>query len=104
MMKKQQFMARCEEPARRAGERFSLNPVVILAQAALESGWGESTLARTYHNFFGMCAAGKANEFWSGAGVQLREGGFGSAGMGLWNKVSWTTRGWSAVRIKVRPL
>ena len=39
--------------AREAGRAFRIDPVVILAQAAIETGWGESTLCREYHNFFG---------------------------------------------------
>ena len=35
-----------------AGRAFRIDPVVILAQAAIETGWGESTLCREYHNFF----------------------------------------------------
>ena len=26
----------------------------VIAQAILESGWGESTLAAKYHNYFGL--------------------------------------------------
>ena len=33
-----------------AGRAFRIDPVVILAQAAIETGWGESTLCREYHN------------------------------------------------------
>ena len=42
--------------ARKAGESFRINPVVILAQAVIESGWGQSDLAREHHNFFGITA------------------------------------------------
>ena len=35
--------------ARKAGESFRINPVVILAQAVIESGWGQSDLAREHH-------------------------------------------------------
>lgn len=45
--------------ARKAGESFRINPVVILAQAVIESGWGQSDLAREHHNFFGITAYGK---------------------------------------------
>ncbi len=37
-------------------------PSIKLAQAALESGWGESGLATNAHNFFGIKSAG-----WDGA-------------------------------------
>lgn len=40
---------------------------VLLAQAALESGWGKSTLASKYNNLFGV----KAGSNWSGETVSL---------------------------------
>ncbi len=43
-----------------AGRAFRIDPVVILAQAAIETGWGESTLCREYHNFFGITAYGRS--------------------------------------------
>ena len=52
--------------ARKAGESFRINPVVILAQAVIESGWGQSDLAREHHNFFGITAYGKKNVWWKG--------------------------------------
>ncbi|MCC8152879.1 MAG: glucosaminidase domain-containing protein [Tannerellaceae bacterium] len=70
-MKKQVFIQSYDSFARQAGERFNVNPVVILAQGALESGWGTSTLSTRYHNFFGICAYGRPNEFWEGDGVTL---------------------------------
>ena len=50
-----------------AGARFGMNPLVILAQAAVESGWGTSYGARERKNFFGITAAGSPNEFWDGS-------------------------------------
>ena len=41
-----------------AGADFNLNPVVILSQAAFESGWGTSNLAVKHNNFFGLTAYG----------------------------------------------
>ena len=57
--------------ARKAGESFRINPVVILAQAVIESGWGQSDLAREHHNFFGITAYGKKNVWWKGEGIEL---------------------------------
>ncbi|WP_165154084.1 glucosaminidase domain-containing protein [Parabacteroides sp. ZJ-118] len=57
--------------AREAGRAFRIHPVVILAQAALESGWGESTLSREYHNFFGITAYGPPNAWWTGRWTEL---------------------------------
>ena len=39
----------------------------IIAQAILESGWGESKLAAKYHNYFGM----KCGSKWTGKSVNL---------------------------------
>jgi flagellar protein FlgJ len=72
-MKKAKFLHVCLLPARQAGEAFDLNPVIILAQAALESGWGRSTLAREHNNFFGITAYGPTNAYWLGDSVQFKE-------------------------------
>ena len=39
----------------------------IIAQAILESGWGESKLAKVYHNYFGL----KCGTKWQGKSVNL---------------------------------
>ncbi len=39
----------------------------VIAQAILESGWGESKLAREYHNYFGL----KCGTKWTGKSVNL---------------------------------
>ena len=39
----------------------------IIAQAILESGWGKSSLAATYHNYFGL----KCGSSWKGKSVNL---------------------------------
>ena len=40
----------------------------IIAQAILESGWGESRLAAVYHNYFGL----KCGTRWTGKSVNLK--------------------------------
>ena len=52
-----------------AGADFNLNPVVILSQAAFESGWGTSNLAVKHNNFFGLTAYGASNAYWHGGKV-----------------------------------
>ena len=42
-------------------------PSAVIAQAILESGWGESTLAARYHNYFGL----KCGTRWTGKSVNL---------------------------------
>lgn len=44
-----------------------LCPSAVIAQAILESGWGESTLAAKYHNYFGL----KCGTLWKGESVNL---------------------------------
>ena len=65
-MDKESFTRKYLPPAPVAGELYGLNPVVILAQSAIESGWGESTLATLYNNFFGLTGYGVANAYWHG--------------------------------------
>jgi flagellar protein FlgJ len=52
--------------AKKVGEKFNFNPIIILSQGSVESGWGTSQLARENHNFFGVTAFGKPNPFWDG--------------------------------------
>ena len=70
-MSKKDFITKYLPLAQKAGEAFRINPVVILAQAAIETGWGQSDLCLLYHNFFGITAYGKKNVWWTGTSVQL---------------------------------
>ena len=51
---KQAYISTHLADAQSAGDRFHLNPIILLAQAALESGWGTSRLAREANNHFGI--------------------------------------------------
>jgi peptidoglycan hydrolase FlgJ len=66
-MTKQEFVKTYYSLAEKAGKKYNLNPTVILAQAAHESGWGGSYAARVRKNFFGIIAAGNPNEYWDGS-------------------------------------
>ena len=70
-MKQSEFLHPLLPLAQKAGEAFRINPVVILAQAAIESGWGQSTLAVEHHNYFGITAYGRPNVWWKGASIEL---------------------------------
>lgn len=70
-MNKLAFVKQYLPAARTAGDLYRLNPVVILAQAAIETSWGESLLARQYNNFFGMTGFGVANAYWHGGKTDL---------------------------------
>ena len=63
---KQAYISTHLADARSAGARFHLNPIILLAQAALESGWGTSRLAREANNHFGITGYGASNAFWHG--------------------------------------
>ena len=69
-MKQSEFLHPLLPLAQKAGEAFRINPVVILAQAAIESGWGQSTLAVEHHNYFGITAYGRPNVWWKGEGIE----------------------------------
>jgi len=43
-------------------------PSVLIAQAALESNWGKSSLAAKYNNYFGI----KAGSSWTGPTVNMK--------------------------------
>ncbi|MBQ8959441.1 MAG: glucosaminidase domain-containing protein [Bacteroidales bacterium] len=45
-------------------------PSVLIAQAAIESNWGRSTLSARYNNFFGI----KAGKSWKGKTVNMKTG------------------------------
>lgn len=56
-------------------ELHGLFPSVIIAQAILESSWGESALAKKYNNHFGMKKGSGTNYGgWSGQTVTLKTG------------------------------
>lgn len=71
-MKKSSFIKNYLPLAKEAGDMFRLNPVVILAQSAIESGWGTSTLSTLFHNFFGITGYGSKNDYWPGYLIKLK--------------------------------
>jgi flagellar protein FlgJ len=48
--------------AKLAGEKFDMDPILILSQSGLESAWGSSFSARKDLNFFGLTATVKNGE------------------------------------------
>jgi flagellum-specific peptidoglycan hydrolase FlgJ len=66
-MTKEDFKNKYYNFALSATKGTGLNPTLILAQAFLESGAGESMLAKKYNNFFGV----KATPSWQGKKVNL---------------------------------
>lgn len=43
-----------------SGKKYNIPASVIMAQAALESGWGKSSLTQNYNNLFGIKGTGPA--------------------------------------------
>jgi flagellar protein FlgJ len=62
------------DDAKKAGDMFGLDPIIILAQGSFESDWGTSVMVKASNNFFGVTAAGKTNDYWNGAIYQSRAG------------------------------
>jgi len=65
-MTKQDYILKYKDTAQVAGSLYGINPTIILAQSAHESGWGSSTNVAQANNFFGVTASGKPNQYWSG--------------------------------------
>lgn len=54
-----------------AGAAFNMNPNILLAQAAFESGWATSNLSGKHCNYFGLTAYGCSNAYWHGKKVTV---------------------------------
>ena len=74
-MLKEIFVQSYYPQVKEAGVKYGINPVVLLAQIAIETGWGESVLCKEHFNFGGLTGFGKPSEFWPGTKVQLCEKG-----------------------------
>ncbi|MGN0362342.1 MAG: glucosaminidase domain-containing protein [Bilifractor sp.] len=69
MMEKQEFIEEIARYVRKYTPQYGIRVnSPIIAQAILESGWGESKLAKAYHNYFGL----KCGTRWTGRSVNLR--------------------------------
>lgn len=80
MSKQTDFLEKFIPIAVQVGNDFSLNPAVILAQAALEGNFGLSYGAKTRKNHFGITAFGSTNKYWDGSKSQ-------SNASGLWFRI-----------------
>ena len=60
------FVQTCWPLAVRAGARYRVAPLVLLAQAAVESAWGGSYSFIQRNNPAGITASGKPNRYWLG--------------------------------------
>lgn len=57
-MTKEEFLRQAIAAARESSRTSGLPEGITIAQAALESNWGQSQLARDAHNYFGIKAHG----------------------------------------------
>ena len=66
-MTAKQYFDTYAQMAIKAGERFNINPAVILAVSSYETNYGASFSATNDKNFFGLSASSYFNpEFWNG--------------------------------------
>lgn len=63
----EQFLRQLWPAAREAAGKLGVEPEVVLAQAALESGWGRHSVGRDSYNLFGI----KADSRWQGEKVEV---------------------------------
>jgi flagellar rod assembly protein/muramidase FlgJ len=61
------FIRRLRNAIVNASAGTGLYPSVVMAQAALETGWGKSQLSSVYNNLFGI----KADKSWKGPVVEM---------------------------------
>lgn len=69
-MDKKKFVKMLLPYIRKYVQMYGYNDVVegaIVAQAACESAWGDSSLAKKYHNYFGM----KCGSSWKGSSINM---------------------------------
>lgn len=67
-MKKEEFIQKIAGYVKKYAAAYEIKVCSpIIAQAILESGWGESKLAKVYHNYFGL----KCGTKWQGKSVNL---------------------------------
>ena len=68
-MEKQEFIKQIAGYVKKYADGYGIKVhSPIIAQAILESGWGESKLAAVYHNYFGL----KCGTKWTGKSVNLK--------------------------------
>jgi flagellar protein FlgJ len=71
---REQFISELLPHANQAARELGVDPHALIAQAALETGWGRSQPGGDSHNLFGI----KAGANWNGASVQANTQEFGA--------------------------
>ncbi|WP_054654120.1 glycoside hydrolase family 73 protein [Secundilactobacillus silagei] len=69
-----QFISRMSSPVKKVATKYKLYPSVMMAQAALESGWGTSQLSTSANNYFGIKGA------YNGASVTMNTAEYNADG------------------------
>ena len=62
-MTKQEFVQQAHAAALRSSERSGMPVMVTVAQAALESNWGQSKLSQEANNYFGSRRTANTSAF-----------------------------------------
>ena len=62
-----QFINNLEEGARYNYKKYGILPSITIAQAIIESGWGQSQLTKDSNNLFGI----KADNRWDGDSIEV---------------------------------
>jgi len=70
MSKEQKFISQYSNPVIFSTQGTPLFPSVKMAQAALETGWGKSTIAGA-NNLYGIKATGQYTPYWKGDMVNV---------------------------------
>ena len=66
---KQAFISKVAKAVKKYAPKYGIDVYsTVIAQAILESGWGESKLASEYHNYFGL----KCGTLWQGKSVNMK--------------------------------
>ena len=62
-----EFIKDVEKEAKKSYKEYGVLPSITIAQAILESGWGQSELTKNSNNLFGI----KADDRWKGESVEV---------------------------------
>ena len=91
---REQFISELLPHANEAARELGVDPRALIAQAALETGWGRSQPGGDSHNLFGI----KAGAHWNGASVQANTQEFDS---GVASRVDASFRAYGSPRESV---
>ncbi|WP_194793156.1 glucosaminidase domain-containing protein [Raineyella fluvialis] len=76
------YIKQTVDAAQGVQRQYKVPASVALAQSILESGWGDSSLSRTYHNYFGIKCTSQKSPFQQGC-VSLQTKEYSSSGTSM---------------------